>query len=233
MRFFIATCFGALLCSSALAADIPVAIQGRWLAENIAGGGVIDRVQTMLEIAPEGSFFGNGGCNRYRGQIKPQPSGIMFGPAAATRMACPPAVMDQEAKFFKALSEAADFSYHTETRKLTLLDKAGKPLAVFTRVDEQAQITITVPGASGVERNQVAYRCGEETVIADYINSGAVSLVTLMRGETFTVAAGVVASSGAKYAGDTLVWWVKGDEATLYDVTKGESVSGITCTPEG
>src|SRR5262245_16033622 len=40
---------------------------GRWLAEDIRGGGVIDRVQTVLEIAADGGISGSGGCNAMRG----------------------------------------------------------------------------------------------------------------------------------------------------------------------
>ena len=232
MKFFAAACVGVFFASTAGAADVPPALQGHWLAESIDGGGVIDRLQTTLEVSAEGNFYGHGGCNRYRGQLKLESNGVVFGPAAATRMACPPATMEQEMKFFRALGNVVDFAYDAATRKLTLSDKTGAPLVVLARMDEPAQITITVPGAQSVERNQVAYRCGEETVIADYINAGAVSLVTLTRGETFTVAANVLAASGAKYAGDALVWWVKGDDATLFDLTKGESDPGLTCTPE-
>ncbi|MCX8996930.1 META domain-containing protein [Rhizobiaceae bacterium BDR2-2] len=232
MKSVLAVCLGLLAASSAVAADVPATLQGRWLAEDIGGGGVVDRLQTTLEISADGTFFGQGGCNRYRGQLTAEGAAIDFGPAAATRMACPPAAMDQEARFFEVLTGAAGFSYDEETRKLTLSDDAGKPLAVLARSDERAQISIAVPGADAVERNQVAYRCGEETVIADYINAGAVSLVTLTRGETFTVAANVIAASGAKYAGDALVWWVNGDDATLFDLTKGEDDPGIPCAPD-
>jgi len=38
---------------------------GSWLAEDIGGGGAIDRLQTTLEITADGKAFGSGGCNRY------------------------------------------------------------------------------------------------------------------------------------------------------------------------
>lgn len=232
MKSFAAVCLAGLFASSALAAEIPKTLQGRWLAEDIGGAGVVDSLQTTLEISGDGGFFGSGGCNRYRGQMKIDGETLAFGPAAATRMACPEAAMNQEAKFFTALEAAARFSYDAETRKLTFSGKDGKPVAVLARMEEKAQITIAVPGAEAVERNQVAYRCGEEQVIADYINAGPVSLVTLTRGEQFIVAANVVAASGARYAGDTLVWWVDGEKATLFDVTKGPDDKGIACDPE-
>lgn len=223
--------FAAFIASSAVAAEPPAALQGRWLAEDI-GGGVAEGVQTTLEIAEDGSFSGTGGCNRYGGRLTVEGEGVTFGPAAATRMACPPPAMQQEGAFFEALGKVAGFSLDAEGRKLTLSDKAGKPLVVLAKADERAQIVIAVPGAETVERNQVAYRCGEETVIADYVNAGPVSLVTLTRGDTFTLAANVIAASGAKYAGGSLVWWVKGDDATLFDLTKGEDDPGVSCAPD-
>lgn len=223
--------FAAFIASSALAAETPAALQGRWLAEDI-GGSVAEGVRTTLEIAADGGFSGTGGCNRYGGRLTVKGEGVTFGPAAATQMACLPPAMEQEWKFFEALREVAGFSLDAEGGRLTLSDKAGKPLVVLARAAERADIVIPVPGAETVERNQVAYRCGEETVIADYINAGPVSLVTLTRGDSFTVAANVIAASGAKYAGGALVWWAKGDGATLFDLTKGEDDPGISCAPD-
>lgn len=232
MKTLAAACFAFLAASCAFAADVPATLQGRWLAEDIGGGGVVDGPRTTLEISADGRFSGHGGCNRYGGRLTAEGESISFGPAVATQMACQPAAMDQEGKFLTALRDIAGFSYDESTVKLTLTDRAGKPLVVLSRLDEQAQITIAVPGADNVQRNQVSYRCGEENVIADYINAGSVSLVALTRGESFTVAANVVAASGAKYAGGTLVWWVKGDEATLFDAMKGENDPGVSCKPE-
>lgn len=79
---------------------------GRWLAEDIRGGGVIDNLQTVLEIAEDGKVSGSGGCNRMSAVATVSGEDITFGPIAATRMACAPASMNQETKFFAALAEA-------------------------------------------------------------------------------------------------------------------------------
>jgi putative lipoprotein len=42
---------------------------GRWLAENIRGGGVIDRLQTILEVGADGAVSGTGGCSVLRGRV--------------------------------------------------------------------------------------------------------------------------------------------------------------------
>src|SRR5262245_48511789 len=69
---------------------------GRWLAENIRGGGVIDRLQTILELGADGAISGTGGCNVMRGKATISGDTIAFGPIASTRKACSPAVMNQE-----------------------------------------------------------------------------------------------------------------------------------------
>lgn len=82
---------------------------GNWLAEDILGGGVIDNLQTTLEIAPDGTVTGKGGCNGFGGEATIDGDKITFGQLVSTQMACPEAIMDQEMKFHDALSRAASF----------------------------------------------------------------------------------------------------------------------------
>jgi heat shock protein HslJ len=99
---------------------------GRWLAEDILGGGVIDRLQSTVEIAADGRASGSGGCNRIGGKAVIKGSNITFGAMFSTKMACPPAVMNQEAKFLNALSQTRSFRVDQGERKLYLMDAAGK-----------------------------------------------------------------------------------------------------------
>jgi heat shock protein HslJ len=115
--------------SFAAAADAPI---GKWLAEDIRGGGVIDDLQTTLELEADGSVFGSGGCNRYRGHAEISGQSIKFGPLAGTMMACPPAVMQQEQKFHAAMKEVTSWSL-TAHGQLVLSDAAGKALVRFAR----------------------------------------------------------------------------------------------------
>ena len=92
-------------------------------------------------------------------------------------------------------------------------------------------ITIGLPSDVRAERFRVEYGCGDLSVAAEYVNAGPVSLVVLRFREDVVVAANVMAASGAKYAGGQYVWWTKGDEATLYDLMKGEADRGISCKP--
>lgn len=107
---------------------------GRWLAEDISGGGVIDRLQTVLEIAGDGRISGTGGCNRIAGTARIKGARISFGPIVSTRMACPPAVMDQERKFLAALEKARRWHVDPARGKLALLGARGRPVVVFSRM---------------------------------------------------------------------------------------------------
>lgn len=112
----------------------PATPAGQWLAEDIDGGGVIDSLQTVLEISADGSISGSGGCNRMTGKAAISGDQITFGPIASTNMACTPAAMDQEGKFFEALRRVRSWNIDAGMQKLALLDANGKPLAVFSRM---------------------------------------------------------------------------------------------------
>ncbi|OEO30817.1 hypothetical protein VW23_019300 [Devosia insulae DS-56] len=116
--------------ASSEAAALPLA--GAWLAEDINGGGVIDYLQTTLEIAADGKVSGNGGCNRFSGSATIESDKITFGELASTMMACTEAAMDQEMKFHAALADARTYRIDAEQRKLFLSDTAGKVVAQFS-----------------------------------------------------------------------------------------------------
>ena len=107
---------------------------GKWLAEDIDGG-VVNGPQTTLDVAEDGTVSGTGGCNGYRGTAEFSVTAINFGPLAATKKACEPAVMAQETKFHKALEEAKGWQIDAATRKLTLLDAKGKELVRFAPLE--------------------------------------------------------------------------------------------------
>lgn len=75
-------------------APSPATPAGRWLAEDIRGGGVIDRLQTVLQIGADGAVSGSGGCNSMTGTATISGDSITFSPIASTRMACTPAAMN-------------------------------------------------------------------------------------------------------------------------------------------
>lgn len=81
-----------------------------WLLEFATGGGLLDRVQTTLELTKDGKIFGNGGCNHYQGSYEIKDHKINISPLISTRKICPPAVMNQETNFLQILETAETFS---------------------------------------------------------------------------------------------------------------------------
>lgn len=107
---------------------------GKWLAESIRRRGVIDNLQTVLLIGADGRISGSGGCNRISGKAQISGNRISFGPVATTRMACAPAVMDQEAKFLSALNDVRKWRIDDKRGKLLLLDAGGVEVLLLARM---------------------------------------------------------------------------------------------------
>ncbi len=107
---------------------------GKWLAESIRSGGVIDNLQSTSEIAADGTVAGKGGCNSFNGKATVAGDKIGFASLAATRMACPQAIMDQESKFLAALNDAKRWMIDDERGKLILFDGANKEILLLARM---------------------------------------------------------------------------------------------------
>ena len=72
------------------AENVPPQLVATWLAEDIGGGGVIDNLQSTLEIREDGTYGGMAGCNHFTGTFSLSGSKITFGPAASTRSSASP-----------------------------------------------------------------------------------------------------------------------------------------------
>ena len=102
----------------------PVALWGTaWRLENLAGAGVLDRVQATLEFPSEGRASGNGSCNRFNGVVTIEGDTITFGGLATTRKACLEAVMRQEDAYLAALRDAERFEIDGQTLLIHVKDR--------------------------------------------------------------------------------------------------------------
>ncbi|TMJ34792.1 MAG: META domain-containing protein [Alphaproteobacteria bacterium] len=107
---------------------------GKWLAESIHGHGVIANLQTVIDIAADGKVTGSGGCNRIAGKAEISGERISFGPMISTKMACAPAIMDQESKFLAALGDARHWQLESQKNKLVLFNANSRPILVLARM---------------------------------------------------------------------------------------------------
>lgn len=101
-----------LLAACQSAAPSPVAarhplIGTSWLARDIDGRGVLDDLRSTLVVESAERVSGQAGCNRYFGRVGLEESNIGISRVGSTKMACPPAVMDQERRFLEALQAAS------------------------------------------------------------------------------------------------------------------------------
>jgi len=106
----------------------------QWVAEDIDGQRITDRVESTLSIDANGRASGTGGCNRYFGDVTHTEGTISFGPLGSTRMACPAAVMDQEQRFFAALEASRSYRQDDLTGLLYLRNKAGDDILRLRRM---------------------------------------------------------------------------------------------------
>ncbi len=82
---------------------------GEWVVEDVGGAGVVDRSRVTIAFSPEGRVSGRGSCNQFTGGYALHGPELSFTPLAATRMACPEALMRQEQAFFEILQAVARY----------------------------------------------------------------------------------------------------------------------------
>lgn len=78
-----------------------------WVVEDIAAAGIIDSSRLTIRFLSDNRVAGRASCNRYTGSYRLTGEGIGFGAIASTRMACAPALMNQENRFLQILSEVS------------------------------------------------------------------------------------------------------------------------------
>jgi heat shock protein HslJ len=143
-----------------------------WQLEDLAGAGVVDRVQATLEFPEPGRAGGLGSCNRFNGAVTIEGDTIRFAGIAATRRACPEAVMRQETAYFAALQAAERFEREGETLRIHALDRPS-PLR-FTAI-----AATTAPPANAdarVPSGDDAALAGIWTVVAHHHSPGISAL---------------------------------------------------------
>ncbi len=109
---------------------------------------------------------------------------------------------------------------------LSALACAAGPAAA---IDTSVQIVLELGG--NAERTVTSSDCeGADPMSVEYVNAAPVFLAFLTVNSEKLIFVNVLAASGARYASGQYVWWTKGGEGSLYDVTAGEDAAPImTC----
>jgi membrane-bound inhibitor of C-type lysozyme len=105
-------------------------------------------------------------------------------------------------------------------------------LALAAPAHAQTSFFLGLPITGDAERKMVRYDCeGAEGFDVEYINAAPNFLAFVpVEGQTYLFTS-VIAASGARYAAANYVWWNKGIDAELYDISQGEDGPPLlTCT---
>ncbi|HTO81969.1 MAG TPA: META domain-containing protein [Methylomirabilota bacterium] len=81
-----------------------------WVAEDIAGAAAGGAAPITLQLGTDGRASGRGGCNGYGGAYTLTGDALSFGPLLSTKMACAPALMDREQRYFQTLAQTAHYA---------------------------------------------------------------------------------------------------------------------------
>lgn len=101
-----------------------------WVVEDVAGKGIIDASRMTLNFATDGQLSGRASCNRYHAHYKLSGETLEMGPVATTRMACAPALNNQEHRFVQVLRDVRGFDVDA-TGKLILYTPAGQTIEAY------------------------------------------------------------------------------------------------------
>ena len=91
---------------------------------------LIDNSYLTITLDDDGRAFGTAGCNHWFASYTIKEQQISFGPAGATRMACAPALMEQEQRFLEALGKVERWDV-SPTEQLRLWPAQGKPIRMW------------------------------------------------------------------------------------------------------
>ncbi len=102
----------------------------QWVVDDLAGTGIIDRSRMTIEFFDDNRVAGRASCNRYGGQYELTGEGISFRSMYATKMACAPALMNQEDRFLELLSRVKRASIG-RNGELLLTTSEGEIITAF------------------------------------------------------------------------------------------------------
>jgi heat shock protein HslJ/uncharacterized lipoprotein YbaY len=103
--------------------DPATLLQGReWVVQNIAGKSIVAGSKATLNFGSDGRVFGRSSCNNFNAQYQLTGEGLTVSQAAGTMMACPEALMQQEALFLEVLRNVRRFEVRPDGTLALLTD---------------------------------------------------------------------------------------------------------------
>ncbi|MGO1460834.1 MAG: META domain-containing protein [Marinobacter sp.] len=108
-----------------------------WVVDDLAGAGIIDRSRMTVEFFDENRLAGMASCNRYGGQYERTAEGMSFDYLFATKMACAPALMNQEQRFLELMSDVKRATIGRQG-ELVLTTSEGEEIKAFQSTGQKS-----------------------------------------------------------------------------------------------
>lgn len=145
-----------------------------WLLEELTGTPTTTDAQTTLRFDGTSAVSGQGGCNRYRAQITSQGDRLSVAPAVSTRMMCPPAMIDQETRYFQALQAVQRFSLQGD--ELVIYGEGDQASMRFSRLGGEQPSTGQPSGgqigSTQAESQTLVFVEGQRNVARVFVRDG-------------------------------------------------------------
>lgn len=110
-----------------------------WVFETVADRPLPDRVRVSMAFdAEEQRVFGRSGCNRYTASYSLEGDVLTIGTAAATKMACPEAMMTVEDRFLRMLDGVLSVAIEAGTKRLMLTAADGSRSTALPAAEGEA-----------------------------------------------------------------------------------------------
>ena len=107
-----------------------------WQVADLAGAGMIERSRVSVRFGADGQLSGQASCNRYSGRYQLSGEGLSIGPLVTTRMACAPALMNQEQRFLELLA-AVHKARIDRLGRLVLTTPAGEAITAVQSTGQE------------------------------------------------------------------------------------------------
>ena len=104
-------------------------LQGAWNLVQLNGQSPLPGTVISANFSG-GQVSGSGGCNTYNAGFSTNGNDVSISYPASSQLACPPEIMDQEARYFQALSGVA--TYEVSGPNLIFRDGGGNTTLVFS-----------------------------------------------------------------------------------------------------
>ncbi|TBU94405.1 META domain-containing protein [Phytopseudomonas dryadis] len=91
---------------------------------------LIDNSHLTITLGEDGRAYGNAGCNHWFASYRLDGDKLSFGNAGSTRKLCAPALMEQENRFLRSLTDIERWDI-SPLEQLRLWPATGKPIRLW------------------------------------------------------------------------------------------------------